>query len=294
MRRSRRTLAARLGGGLGPSASSPRSHRSPLRRLPVSKPIPYEMPVFDNVDDHRRHLKQRLAAAFRLFGKFGFSEGVAGHITAPRSRAQRPLLGEPVSRSTSASSPASDLILVNHDGEVVEGRWAVKHRRLPPSIRRCTPARPDMNAAAHAPLDQRQGVLVARPPARPDHPGRLPPSTATTPCSTTTPASCSTTEEGPSASPHAPRRQQGRHSCANHGLLTVGQDRRRSGLVVHHHGALLPGPSSWPARPGTPGAHRPRHGHHHPDPGRRPPRRLAQLPAAVRTDRPSPAGAAPL
>ena len=48
----------------------------------MSKPIPYAMPVFDNVDDHRRHLKQRLAAAFRLFGKFGFSEGVAGHITA--------------------------------------------------------------------------------------------------------------------------------------------------------------------------------------------------------------------
>ena len=40
----------------------------------MSKPIPYEIPVFDTVDDHRRHLKQRLAAAFRLFGKFGFEE----------------------------------------------------------------------------------------------------------------------------------------------------------------------------------------------------------------------------
>ena len=39
-------------------------------------------PSFDNVEDERRYRKQRLAAAFRLFGKFGFSEGTAGHITA--------------------------------------------------------------------------------------------------------------------------------------------------------------------------------------------------------------------
>jgi len=39
-------------------------------------------PTFDNVNDERTHRKQRLAAAFRLFGQFGFDEGVAGHITA--------------------------------------------------------------------------------------------------------------------------------------------------------------------------------------------------------------------
>ena len=39
-------------------------------------------PVFDNVADERLHRKQRLAAAFRLFSRFGFDEGVAGHITA--------------------------------------------------------------------------------------------------------------------------------------------------------------------------------------------------------------------
>ena len=34
------------------------------------------------ISDERLHRKQQLAAAFRLFGKFGFDEGVAGHITA--------------------------------------------------------------------------------------------------------------------------------------------------------------------------------------------------------------------
>ncbi|MDG1937634.1 MAG: class II aldolase/adducin family protein, partial [Pseudomonadales bacterium] len=36
---------------------------------------------FDSVEAERLHRKQRLTAALRLFGKFGFDEGVAGHIT---------------------------------------------------------------------------------------------------------------------------------------------------------------------------------------------------------------------
>ena len=34
------------------------------------------------MEEERLHRKQRLAAAYRLFGKFGFDEGIAGHITA--------------------------------------------------------------------------------------------------------------------------------------------------------------------------------------------------------------------
>ena len=39
-------------------------------------------PKFESLEDERLHRKQRLAAGFRLFGKFGFEEGIAGHITA--------------------------------------------------------------------------------------------------------------------------------------------------------------------------------------------------------------------
>jgi hypothetical protein len=38
-------------------------------------------PKFDNPYKERTYLKGRLAAAFRIFGKLGFDEGVAGHIT---------------------------------------------------------------------------------------------------------------------------------------------------------------------------------------------------------------------
>ena len=37
--------------------------------------------VFDSVEDERRHGKEQLAGALRVFGRFGFGEGVAGHIT---------------------------------------------------------------------------------------------------------------------------------------------------------------------------------------------------------------------
>ena len=43
---------------------------------------PHAFPKFASAEEERRHRKQRLAAAFRLFGQFGFDEGVAG--TSPR------------------------------------------------------------------------------------------------------------------------------------------------------------------------------------------------------------------
>lgn len=38
-------------------------------------------PKFDDKHEEREYLKGRLAAAFRIFGKYGFDEGIAGHIT---------------------------------------------------------------------------------------------------------------------------------------------------------------------------------------------------------------------
>lgn len=38
-------------------------------------------PVFQDKYKEREYLKGRLAAAFRIFAKYNFDEGVAGHIT---------------------------------------------------------------------------------------------------------------------------------------------------------------------------------------------------------------------
>ena len=56
--------------------------RDDLAPIPPDTLIFRQPPIFDDVAKERRHRKERLAAALRLFGRFGFEEGVAGHITA--------------------------------------------------------------------------------------------------------------------------------------------------------------------------------------------------------------------
>ena len=72
------------------------------------------------IEEERLHRKQRLAAAFRLFGKFGFDEGVAGHITARDPELLDHFWVNPFGKSFKQIR-VSDLILVSHAGEVVEG-----------------------------------------------------------------------------------------------------------------------------------------------------------------------------
>jgi len=54
-----------------------------MATAPVKNPGFPGPPKFASPDEERRHRKERLAAAFRLFAKFGFDEGVTG--TSPRA-----------------------------------------------------------------------------------------------------------------------------------------------------------------------------------------------------------------
>jgi ribulose-5-phosphate 4-epimerase/fuculose-1-phosphate aldolase len=77
------------------------------------------LPKFDTVEGERLHRKQRLAAAYRLFGRFGFDEGIAGHITARDPERLDHFWVNPFGMSFSHIR-VSDLILVNEKGEVVD------------------------------------------------------------------------------------------------------------------------------------------------------------------------------
>ena len=90
----------------------------------ASDRIPHAFPQFTNVEDERRHRKQRLAAAFRLFGQFGFDEGIAGHITARDPEHLDHFWVNPLGMNFKQIR-VKDLILVNHKGDVVEGTWPV-------------------------------------------------------------------------------------------------------------------------------------------------------------------------
>jgi ribulose-5-phosphate 4-epimerase/fuculose-1-phosphate aldolase len=106
------------------------------------------LPTFDSVEAERQHRKERLAAGFRLFGKFGFDEGVAGHITARDPERLDHFWVNPFGMNF-RHIRVSDLVLVNRQGEVVEGSAGV-NRAAFAIHSQVHEARPDAVAAAHS------------------------------------------------------------------------------------------------------------------------------------------------
>ena len=123
--------------------SEPTQEVASRRELIVPTP-----PTFASVEEERLHRKQKLAGALRLFGRFGFSEGVAGHITARDPELLDHFWVNPFGMSF-RHIRVSDLILVSHTGEVVEGNRPVNPAAF--AIHSAVhAARPDVIAAAHA------------------------------------------------------------------------------------------------------------------------------------------------
>lgn len=108
----------------------------------VSRP-----PEFDSPAQARLHGKQRLAAAFRLFSKFGFDEGAAGHITMRDPEFGDTFWVNPFGVHFSQMK-VSNLIRCDHHGKVVEGDLPVNAAAFAIHSR-VHQARPDAMAAAH-------------------------------------------------------------------------------------------------------------------------------------------------
>jgi ribulose-5-phosphate 4-epimerase/fuculose-1-phosphate aldolase len=117
----------------------------PLEETAKMIPVP---PTFDSIEEERQHRKERLAASFRLFSKFGFDEGIAGHITARDPEHTDSFWVNPFAMHFSQIT-ASDLIRVDSNGEVVEGNRPVNVAAfaIHSSVHA---ARPDVVAAAHS------------------------------------------------------------------------------------------------------------------------------------------------
>jgi ribulose-5-phosphate 4-epimerase/fuculose-1-phosphate aldolase len=121
----------------------------------MNPPAGFEPPKGINIklsfathEEARLHRKKMLVAAFRLFDRFGFNEGVAGHITArdPEHTDHFWVNGFGVDFG---SIKLSDLILCDHTGKVVEGKYSV-NRAAFAIHSQVHLARPDVVAAAHA------------------------------------------------------------------------------------------------------------------------------------------------
>ncbi|MFK0156619.1 class II aldolase/adducin family protein [Streptomyces sp. NPDC090493] len=105
-------------------------------------------PTFHSPEAERQHRKERLAGALRIFGREGYNDGAAGHIT----------VRDPIDPSTFWVNPlgvsfnrvrVSDLLRIDSSGQVIDGNRPVNPAAfcIHAAIHR---ARPDVMAAAHA------------------------------------------------------------------------------------------------------------------------------------------------
>ncbi len=105
-------------------------------------------PVFETADEERRHRLKRLAGVCRVFGRLGFAEGVLGHVTVRDPGDPTLLWLNPLGVSFTKVR-VSDLVQVNHEGDVVVGDHPVNPVgvMLHAALHR---ARPEVVAVCHA------------------------------------------------------------------------------------------------------------------------------------------------
>src|SRR3954468_9376169 len=130
-------------------------HLTPARTTPSGltlNPSPARGDWFDDpppersIAQERRHRQERLAGAFRLFARFGFDPGLAGHITARDPELPDHFWVNPFGLHFSRIR-VSDLLLVNAQGEIVIGD-APLNRAAFAIHAALHEARPDVIAAA--------------------------------------------------------------------------------------------------------------------------------------------------
>jgi ribulose-5-phosphate 4-epimerase/fuculose-1-phosphate aldolase len=120
----------------GPSAES---DELDLPELPES---------LESVEAERLHRKRQLAITFRIFARYGYDEGIAGHVTARDPEFADRFWVNPYAVHFSRVK-TSDLLLIDEAGRIMEGGRRTNKAAflIHSSIHR---ARPDVVAVAHA------------------------------------------------------------------------------------------------------------------------------------------------
>jgi len=144
------TMTETQTNGSKPTATVPHEPGLSVEQAKVQMPRFPGPPKYEDKYEEREYLKGRLAAAFRIFGKYGFDEGVAGHIT----------LRDPVDPTTFWVNPfgvafslikKSDLIQVDHSGNIIDGGPVRLLNAAAYMIHSAIhTARPDVLCAAHS------------------------------------------------------------------------------------------------------------------------------------------------
>ncbi|KAJ8083361.1 hypothetical protein PM082_009233 [Marasmius tenuissimus] len=119
-----------------------------MERMRSSLPKP---PQFSDKLEERAYLKFRLAQALRIFGKRGYDEGVAGHITVRDPVQPHNFWVNPLGFHFKLIQP-SDLLLVDSEGNILDesGPYRVLNVAAFMIHSRIHEARPDVICAAHS------------------------------------------------------------------------------------------------------------------------------------------------
>lgn len=108
------------------------------------------IPKFPSFHEERTHILEHMAAAFRVFARNGYTEGMAGHISVRDPENIHTFWTNPLGRPW-ALMRASDMVLVNYEGKAVGGNMSRPSNAAGFLIHSALhKARPDVNAACHA------------------------------------------------------------------------------------------------------------------------------------------------
>ncbi|OKL61742.1 Meiotically up-regulated gene 14 protein [Talaromyces atroroseus] len=123
--------------------------QSALEALSQGTPL-RGIPTFPSFHEHRTHILEHMAAAFRIFARNGYTEGMAGHNSVRDPEHPHTFWTNPLGHAW-ALMRASDMILVNYEGKAIGGNMSRPSNSagffIHSSLHK---ARPDVNAACHA------------------------------------------------------------------------------------------------------------------------------------------------
>lgn len=102
------------------SLPQPKKPLTPLQAMGHGgKPV-HTIPKFASFADHRRWILEHLAGAFRIFGREGYAEGIAGHISVRDPEFSDRFWINPLGVHFSMMK-VSDLMCLDMQGNVVDG-----------------------------------------------------------------------------------------------------------------------------------------------------------------------------
>jgi len=132
------------------SISQPIRLLTPLEAMGHGGRPVHVIPKFASHTEQRRWTLEHLAGAFRVFGREGYAEGIAGHISVRDPEFSDRFWINPLGVHFSMMK-VSDLICLDMQGNVVDGNRSVPANAAGVSIHTaCHLARPEAHAICHA------------------------------------------------------------------------------------------------------------------------------------------------